>query len=86
MQDIQNNIIRAVGNPTSRFNEDRLRILRCMRFAARSNGKIDERTAEAIKEDNRLRGIGPKDNVSQERIIEEVYKLINDEKKQDQLK
>jgi tRNA nucleotidyltransferase/poly(A) polymerase len=81
VSDIKNNIIRAVGSPSERFNEDRLRILRCFRFSARANAKIDPETAEAIRKDNRLRGIGPKDDVSQERIIEEVYKLIDDAQK-----
>ena len=76
IEDIKNNIIRAVGEPSQRFNEDRLRILRVFRFAARTGGEIDEKTAEAIKKDNRLKGINPKEDVSQERIIEEFYKVI----------
>jgi predicted DNA-binding protein YlxM (UPF0122 family) len=38
------------------------------------NGEIDEETSKAILKDNRLRGIGTKDDVSQERIIEEMKK------------
>jgi len=74
--DIKNNIIRTVGNPSDRFDEDRLRILRCLRFAARTGGKIDPITSQAIKDDNRLRDIGPKDDVSQERIHEEWNKIM----------
>jgi len=76
VDDIKNGIIRAVGIPSERFNEDRLRILRCFRFSARTNGKIDTLTSEAIRNDHRLRGIGPKDDVSQQRIIEEIDKVF----------
>lgn len=74
VEDIKNGIVRAVGNPRERFLEDRLRICRIFRFAARTGGKIDKATADAIREDNRLKGIGPKDDVSQERIWEEFEK------------
>lgn len=72
IEDIKNNIIRAVGNPEERFKEDKLRIIRGIRFAARTHSKIDEETANAIRKDKRLRGISPKDDVSQERIIKEI--------------
>lgn len=74
VEDIKNGIVKAVGNPRERFKEDRLRICRIFRFAARTGGKIDKATADAIREDNRLKGIGPKDDVSQERIWEEFHK------------
>ncbi len=57
-----------------RFVEDRLRICRIFRFAARTGGKIDGNTAKAIRTDNRLKGISPTDDVSQERIFEEFKK------------
>jgi tRNA nucleotidyltransferase/poly(A) polymerase len=72
--DLKKGIIRAVGDAKQRFVEDRLRILRCYRFAARMGGVIDEKTSDAIRNDNRLRDICPKDDVSQERIIEEIKK------------
>ena len=74
VDDIKNGIVRAVGDASQRFIEDRLRILRIFRFASRMNGKIDDETSKAILNDNRLRGIGPKDDVSQERIWEEMLK------------
>lgn len=73
--DIKNNIIRSVGNPSDRFNEDRLRILRSIRFAARTLSELSKEIKESILQDNRLKGIGPKDDVSQERIIEEFKKM-----------
>lgn len=76
INDLNNNIIRSVGEPQERFNEDRLRILRVFRFAARTGGKVDFVTAKAIKKDNRLRGISPEDDVSQERILEEWNKTM----------
>ena len=72
--DIENRIIKTVGNAEKRFNEDRLRILRVFRFAARTKSKIENNTALAIKNDNRLKNISGKDDVSQERIIEELEK------------
>lgn len=74
IDDIKNNIIRTVGRPEERFDEDRLRILRVFRFTARTGGEIDKTTSESIKKDNRLRNVGIKDDVPQERIIEEIMK------------
>ncbi len=80
VKDIENNVIRSVGNPIERFNEDRLRILRVFRFAARAKGRkggiISPDTERAIRNDNRLRGISVKDDVSQERILEEWSKVV----------
>lgn len=74
VDDINNGIVRSVGDASQRFIEDRLRILRIFRFSARVGGKIDDETSKAILNDNRLKGIGPKDDVSQERIWEEMLK------------
>jgi tRNA nucleotidyltransferase/poly(A) polymerase len=74
IEDIKNGIIRAVGDANQRFIEDRLRICRIFRFAARIGGEIEPKTAQAIKKDNRLKGVGPKDDVSQERIYDEIKK------------
>ena len=74
VDDIKNKKVRAVGDPNERFIEDRLRICRVFRFAARIGGEIDSKTAQGIRKDNRLKGIGPKDDVSQERIWEEFKK------------
>jgi len=76
VEDLKNNVIRTVGKPEERFAEDRLRILRVFRFAARTGGEIDSVTSNAIKRDNRLRGINAKEDVSQERIHEEWNKVI----------
>ena len=80
VEDIKKGIVRAVGDASQRFIEDRLRICRIFRFAARTGGEIDSKTDQAIKNDNRLKGVGPKDDVSQERIWEEMKKAFKQAK------
>lgn len=88
IEDIDNNIISAVGDASERFIEDRLRILRVFRFASRNQSKISQSTIDAILKDKRLRNVSPIDDVSQERIIEEFAKAVDwasDHKKIDAL-
>lgn len=75
IDDIKNKIIRAVGNPIDRFNEDRLRILRSLRFSATTNSTIHEDTKQAILNDSRLFGVSDIDDVSKERIYAEFEKV-----------
>src|SRR3989344_4592348 len=49
--DLKNKIIRAVGDPASRFREDALRLIRAVRLAARVGFELDTRTAKAVKEE-----------------------------------
>ena len=49
MRDLRAGMIRAIGNPYERFEEDHLRILRAVRFAARFNFTIDPATWAAMK-------------------------------------
>lgn len=70
LKDIEAGIIRTVGKPEDRFEEDRLRKLRCVRFASRLGFFMDLRTRIAIYEDNRL------DGVSFERIRDEFVRSI----------
>lgn len=77
ISDLRNNIIRAVGVPSKRFEEDRLRILRAIRFAAVTGGKIDKETSDALHKDNRLFGISAEDDVSRERIFKEFKDVKN---------
>jgi len=75
-QDIKNGLIRAVGNPESRFKEDPLRMLRAFQFASRlstSDGQpftIEDNTLNAI---SKLGGLIKK-NISGERILSEFEK------------
>ena len=71
-KDLQNGIIRAVGDAKKRFDEDALRMLRAVRFAAQLGFKIDDDTFEAIKEKAKLLS-----NVSKERIFVELNKSLN---------
>jgi tRNA nucleotidyltransferase/poly(A) polymerase len=80
IEDIKNGVVRAVGDASERFIEDRLRIMRIFRFASRMDGVIDFDTFNAIKSDNRLRGISEKDDVSQERIWDEICKAFKQSK------
>ena len=69
--DLAAHIVRAVGEPERRFEEDALRILRLYRFAARFGFDIDTATGAAA------RALGPHlDCVSAERIQEELLKLL----------
>ena len=49
--DLKNKIIRTVGEPEKRFNEDALRIMRCLRFASKEGFKIEKSTAESLSLD-----------------------------------
>ncbi len=71
IDDLNNGIIRAIGDAKKRFDEDGLRLLRACRFAAKLNFKIEEKTFLAIKET--YENIKP---VSVERIKDELFKLI----------
>jgi tRNA nucleotidyltransferase (CCA-adding enzyme) len=69
--DLENKLIRAVGEPNKRFKEDALRMLRAIRFASSLNFEIEERTLQAIKANsNRVL------NVSNERIRDELCKML----------
>ena len=74
-KDLENKIIRAVGNAEERFSEDALRMMRAVRFATALNFKIEPKTAEAIKKNSYwLQAI------SKERIRDEFLKIIIAEK------
>jgi poly(A) polymerase len=70
-RDIERKIIRTVGNPLERFQEDRLRMVRAVRFAARFDFRIEQSTLDAIKKFSL--------NITQvswERIGDEVEKIL----------
>lgn len=71
VRDLEAGIIRCVGNPMDRFNEDALRILRAIRFSAQLGFEIEEETSKAIS------AIAPNmEKVSKERIAVELTKLL----------
>lgn len=71
LDDIEKKVIRAVGVPRDRFEEDALRILRAVRFSAQLDYSIEEETKTAIEQ------MAPTlSKISAERIREELEKLI----------
>ncbi len=70
-EDLENKVIRAVGDADTRFHEDALRILRALRFASVLGFQIEENTSRSILENYPLL-----EKVSRERIWEELKKLL----------
>lgn len=71
--DLQAGIVRAIGDPRTRFTEDKLRMLRAVRFAARLNFTIDPATMKAIQQ------LAPDvKEVSCERIREELTRMLTE--------
>lgn len=70
-EDLQKKLIRAVGNPQERFEEDALRIMRAVRFAVQLGFTIEEKTEEAIQ-----RSQGGLHFVAKERIRDELIKIV----------
>ncbi|MFH1186722.1 MAG: HD domain-containing protein [Candidatus Levyibacteriota bacterium] len=70
-KDLKTKIIKAVGNPSERFKEDALRLIRAIRFAAQLDFKIEDKTWEEIKKDAKLI-----EEISKERVRDELLKII----------
>lgn len=71
-EDLDNKLIRAVGDPDERFKEDALRLLRAIRIATQLQFFIEKKTLAAIKNDSILI-----QNVSNERIRDELIKILS---------
>lgn len=69
--DLERGIIRCVGDPAARFQEDALRILRALRFASVLEFEIEPRTALALKQNRALL-----QHIAVERIQDELTKLL----------
>jgi tRNA nucleotidyltransferase (CCA-adding enzyme) len=69
--DLKNGIIRAVGDPDTRFTEDALRLLRAVRFAVKLGFTIEDNTLAAIH--RRAEGLA---RISRERIRDEFQKIL----------
>lgn len=69
--DLDKRIIRAVGDPDKRFQEDALRLLRAIRFSAQLNFRIEEKTLNSIEKNSELIK-----NISWERIRDELFKIL----------
>jgi tRNA nucleotidyltransferase/poly(A) polymerase len=68
INDLKNGVVRTVGKAEDRFGEDRLRILRAIRFAGRFGSELDPAVDKALTNDNSLEG------VSGERVRDEFLK------------
>lgn len=73
-KDLENKTLRAVGDPTARFQEDALRMMRAVRIAGELNFKIEENTFEAIKNNSTLIN-----KIAKERIKDELFKILKSE-------
>jgi len=71
-KDIRRKIIKAVGDPGERFNEDALRMIRAVRFFATLGFAIEKKTRDEIKKNAHLLS-----RISEERIRDEFLKIIN---------
>ncbi len=71
--DIENKILRTVGDPAKRFREDHLRLLRAVRFAARTGFTLEEKTRAALREQ-----AGLVRTVSGERVGEELRRMLSE--------
>ena len=70
-KDLKKKIIRAVGDPVERFNEDALRLMRAVRFSAQLDFDIEKETLAAIK-----KSAGLIEFIAKERIRDELSKLL----------
>ena len=72
-KDLQAHLLRTIGEPDRRFQEDKLRMLRAVRFAARFDYRIDAATMSAIQR------LAPKiHEVSRERVRDELLKMLTE--------
>ena len=71
IDDLNNNIVKFIGDPQTRIEEDFLRIIRFLRFTLQYNSSTEPSTAQAIK--LKLNGIK---NLSKERVLSELLKIL----------
>jgi poly(A) polymerase len=71
LDDLNHQVLRAIGDPAERFREDKLRLLRAVRFAARFNLKIETNTLDALKA-----MAGEVVVVSPERVAQELRRML----------
>ncbi|MFH1566092.1 MAG: CCA tRNA nucleotidyltransferase [bacterium] len=73
-KDVQAKLVRCVGNPNERFNEDALRLIRAIRFSVELNFDIEKITSEAIKKNAKLLNY-----IAKERIRDEFIRILKSE-------
>jgi tRNA nucleotidyltransferase/poly(A) polymerase len=71
-KDIKNKVVRTVGNPSDRFVEDKLRMMRAVRFSSKLDFEIEPETKKAIKKHKEeIKDISP------ERVKDELFKMAS---------
>ena len=70
-KDLKNKLIRTVGNPDERFEEDALRLMRAVRIAGQIGFEIEEKTLKSIQNNAKLIN-----NIAGERIRDELFKIL----------
>ena len=71
INDLKNNIVKFIGDPQTRIEEDFLRIIRFLRFSIQYNSSLEHTTVQALK--LKLNGIK---NLSKERVLSELFKIL----------
>ena len=71
VKDLNNNVVKFIGDPQTRIEEDFLRIIRFLRFSIQYNSSVEHSTIQAIK--LKLNGIK---NLSKERVLSELLKIL----------
>lgn len=71
LEDLNNKIIRTVGNPDERFKEDALRLMRAIRLASQLSFQIETETLKAIHDNAHLLS-----DISRERVRDELMKIL----------
>lgn len=71
IEDLNNRLIRTVGNPDDRFSEDALRMMRAIRIAAQIGFLIEEKTFESIQKNAKLIH-----EIASERVRDEIFKIL----------
>src|SRR5690625_2741792 len=74
LEDLENKLIKTIGNPLDRFSEDALRMMRAFYFQSKLGFKIEDNTLKAIENNRKLIN-----EVASERVLEELNKLLNEE-------
>ena len=71
INDLNNNVVKFIGDPQTRIEEDFLRIIRFLRFTIQYNSSVEQSTVQAIK--LKLNGIK---SLSKERVLSELLKIL----------
>jgi tRNA nucleotidyltransferase (CCA-adding enzyme) len=74
LDDLKNGVVRTPLEPKTTFDDDPLRVLRCVRFASRLGYAVEESVAEAGRAEQIHHALATK--ISRERVAEELDKMV----------